>query len=242
MANGVTSEWEDIHVKLGNYVPRAYEKPQNEYTTEAMEKLENYDPLAKKNLEELEDLEDDLDEEFLQEYKKKRLEEMNKIAKKPHFGSVFEISRDEYLTHVTNAPAESFVVLHLYQDYVEKCKLFNELMSRMANKFPLIKFVKIVSTRCIENFPDSKLPCVIIYKEGKMRSNITNVDIEMKFNMAGFEEFLVKMGVVERDEDDEEEREISNLKKISKGDKKNKNQDEDSDEDDGKEYIGNYKI
>ena len=42
MANGVNSEWEDIHNA------RPQEKPQNEYTTEAMEKLDNYDPLAKK--------------------------------------------------------------------------------------------------------------------------------------------------------------------------------------------------
>ena len=241
MANGVTSEWEDIHVKLGNYNPRPYEKPQNEYTAEAMDKLDNYDPLAKKNLDELDELEDELDEEFLEQYKQKRLEEIQKTAEKPHFGSVYEISREEYLAHVTNAPKESYVVLHLYQDYIEKCKLMNELMSRMAPKYPLIKFIKIISTRCIENFPDSKLPCLIMYREGKMTSNITNVDIEMKMNIAGFETFLAKLKVIERDEDDEEEQEINKFKQITKGNTK-KNNEDDSDSDNGKEYTGNYKF
>jgi len=27
MANGVTSQWEDIHVKMGNYEPRPYVTP-----------------------------------------------------------------------------------------------------------------------------------------------------------------------------------------------------------------------
>ena len=242
MANGVTSEWEDIHVKLGNYAPRPYEKPQAEYTAEMMDKLDNYDPLAKKNLAELDELEDDLDAEFLEVYKKKRLEEIQKTAEKPHFGSMFEISREEYLTHVTNAPKESFVVLHLYQDYLEKCKLMNELMSRTANKYPLIKFVKIVATRCIEGFPDSKLPCIIVYKEGKMMSNITNVDIEMKMTLFGLETFLAKIKVIEKEEDQEEE-EIEKIRQISKGKSKPKREDDDSDSDNGKEYTGgNYRL
>lgn len=43
MANGVTTEWEDIHVKLGNYRPRPKETPESEYTKAAIEKVEKYD-------------------------------------------------------------------------------------------------------------------------------------------------------------------------------------------------------
>jgi len=31
MANGVTTEWEDIHVKLGNFAPRPVVTPEHEY-------------------------------------------------------------------------------------------------------------------------------------------------------------------------------------------------------------------
>lgn len=35
----------------------------------------------------------------------------------------------------------------------------------------------MISTKCIENFPDSKCPCFIIYKAGKPVNNIVNVDL-----------------------------------------------------------------
>lgn len=65
MANGITSEWEDIHVRLGNYIPREKVTPEWEKNKEEIEKVEGYDPLSKKTDEELDDLEDDLDDDFL---------------------------------------------------------------------------------------------------------------------------------------------------------------------------------
>ena len=38
----------------------------------------------------------------------------------------------------------------------------------------------MVSTKCIEKFPDDKCPCFIIYKGGKPVSHITNVDKHLK--------------------------------------------------------------
>lgn len=44
MAYDVTTEWDDIHVKLGNYEPRPKETTQSELTQQALEKCEKYDP------------------------------------------------------------------------------------------------------------------------------------------------------------------------------------------------------
>jgi hypothetical protein len=49
---------------------------QEELTKEAVEKLEGYDALKNKNLEELEELEDEFDDKFLEEYKNKKLAEL----------------------------------------------------------------------------------------------------------------------------------------------------------------------
>jgi hypothetical protein len=38
-------------------------------------------------------------------------------AVKEKYGEVQEISRDEYIREVTEADPQSFVVLHLYQNY-----------------------------------------------------------------------------------------------------------------------------
>lgn len=40
MAYDVTSEWDDIHWKLGNYEPLPIEKKEHEYTKEYIDRLE----------------------------------------------------------------------------------------------------------------------------------------------------------------------------------------------------------
>ena len=116
MANGVTTEWEDIHVRLGNYLPRPKVPTTEELSQQAMDKAEKFDPLAKKELEELEELEDEFDEKCLEEYRQKRMEEIKVAAQKPKFASILEINKQEYIAEVTNAPKDIFVVLSLYQN------------------------------------------------------------------------------------------------------------------------------
>ena len=68
MANGVTTQWEDIHVKMGNYEPRPYVTPQSDIRKDNYDKFEDHDILAQKDKEELDSLEDELDEEIFREY------------------------------------------------------------------------------------------------------------------------------------------------------------------------------
>ncbi len=68
MANGVHSEWDDIHVKLGNYEPHAVVISQEEHRKDNYDKMENFDPLANKDKEELDSLEDEIEEELRRMY------------------------------------------------------------------------------------------------------------------------------------------------------------------------------
>ena len=65
----------------------------------------------------------------------------------------------------------------------------------IAKKYGHVKFVKIISTKCIENFPDERCPCVIIYKGGKLVSHLTNVDKLMKQDINNFGDLLGSQGV-----------------------------------------------
>ena len=49
------------------------------------------------------------------------------------------------------------------------CKLINQHLHNLAQKFPETKFVKSISTLCIPNYPDKNLPTLFIYKEGDMK-------------------------------------------------------------------------
>lgn len=81
---------------------------------------------------------------------------------------------------MTNADPESFVLLHLYQPSNEFCNLINQHLPTIAKKYGHVKFVKIIATKCIENFPDSNCPCFIIYKAGKNVSSLMHVDKILK--------------------------------------------------------------
>ena len=63
--------------------------------------------------------EDDLDfdeDEFMKEYRQKRIDQLKEVALKPKFGKVFEINKQDWEQHVTNAPKDTRVVICFYQN------------------------------------------------------------------------------------------------------------------------------
>ena len=98
MAYNVTSEWDDIHVRLGNYEPHPKETTQAEFTKQALDKCEKYDPLKSKDLEELKALEDEfMDDEYYKSYINEKYSQIEINKKRAIYGSVFEISKADYV-------------------------------------------------------------------------------------------------------------------------------------------------
>jgi hypothetical protein len=240
MANGVTTEWEDAHVKLGNYEAREKEVSQAELTKQEIEKAETLDPLANKNLEELKELEDDFEDDFMKQYTEKRKKEMEAQSKRLQFGYVNEISKEDYVREVTEASKEVTVLLHLYQDYNEPSVKINQLLTTLSQKYPTIKFLKSRATKCVENFPDSKVPTFIIYKNGAItNANTNNVDKQLKvLSTENLEYFLKKIGTIPLEEGEElDELEAKYSKFILKKSTKDKDEDRSDSDDDDRGYI-----
>jgi hypothetical protein len=168
MASGISTQWEDIHVKLGNYLPRDKDPSNDELEKIAIETVENYDPLAKKTLEELNVLDEDEDDDMIKQYKEKRMQEMKEFALKPKFGKVIELRKQDYVAEVTNAPKDVYVVLLLYQTYVENSNVLSKIFDFLSSKFPLVKFMRIVATNCVENYNDVDVPGVLVYLNEKL--------------------------------------------------------------------------
>ncbi|PHT29106.1 hypothetical protein CQW23_31278 [Capsicum baccatum] len=78
----------------------------------------------------------------------KRIAEMREVAKIVRFGSVTSISG---------------------ADFVREC------LDELTTKYPATKFVKIISTDCIKNYPDCNLPTVLVYHNGALKSNYVGV-------------------------------------------------------------------
>lgn len=121
------------------------------------------------NMDELDELEDSEDEAVLEEYRRKRIAEMRSFSEKAKFGSVREISGQDYVEEVTKAGKGIWVVLHLYANGVPLCALIHHHMQQLALKFPQTKFLRSIATTCIPNFPEKNLPTIFIYHEGMMR-------------------------------------------------------------------------
>lgn len=112
------------------------------------------------------------DNKVLDEYRKRRLDELKIAQFFNRFGDVCEITKADWVRDVTECSRSCWVAVHLYQDSVVECNLVEEAMLRLAPKFKYIKFVKIRSTQAIENWPEKNLPTVFFYHGGELQTQL----------------------------------------------------------------------
>ncbi|KAF8408393.1 hypothetical protein HHK36_007543 [Tetracentron sinense] len=173
---GTTTQWDDIQTKLGNLPPKPapFKPPSFTPSQDEDSKLKDKAWVDEKTEEELEDLEDDPDlddDRFLEEYRKKRLAEMREVAKVSRFGSVVPISGSDFVREVSQAPPDVWVVVILYKEGIPECGLLMQSLEELATKYPATKFVKIISTDCIPNYPDRNLPTLLVYNNSAVKAN-----------------------------------------------------------------------
>ncbi|KAK3043895.1 hypothetical protein RJ639_000594 [Escallonia herrerae] len=185
---GASTQWDDLQRKFGNLPPKppAFKPPSFTPAEDPDSNPKDKSWIDEKTEEELEDLEDDQDlddDRFLLEYsfsfvlivmcvqRKKRLEEIRESAKIVRFGSVIPISGSDFVREVSQAPPDVWVVVILYKDGYAECGLLLRCLEELAAKYPATKFVKIISTDCIPNYPDRNLPTLLVYNNGAVKAN-----------------------------------------------------------------------
>lgn len=145
------------------------------------------------DLDELDELEDSEDEAIIQEYRNKRIAEMKASAERSKFGTVREISGQDYVNEVNKAGEGIHVVLHLYERGIPLCALINQLMVNLAARNPETKFLKSIATTCIPNFPEKNLPSIFIYYEGQLQKQIIG-PVELRGEKLTIDEFEYMLG------------------------------------------------
>lgn len=134
--------------------------------------------LEGKDVEELEDLEDEIspDDPELEELRRRRIEQLKMGPVKVKYGSLEQIRANEFIAKVTNASKEgSWVVCHLYKDGIQDSDILNQVFGQLAQDYPETRFVKIVSTDCIPRYPDENVPTVLLYHEGKCKHTLVGL-------------------------------------------------------------------
>ncbi len=140
------------------------------------------DPLALKNVQELNELEEEgggyEDSRELESYRLKRIAEMKALASKNKFGEVLPLSRDDFVRHVTEGSKEGggvWVVVFLHQDHVPDSKLLAPIIHRLAAKHKATKFMAIRADACIENYPDRNVPTLLLYFDGVCKAQLVGL-------------------------------------------------------------------
>jgi hypothetical protein len=173
---GASTQWDDIQRKLGNLPPKPPAFKPDAFTPESdpysVPKDKSWiDQLSHDDLEVLEDDPDLDDDRFLQEYRKKRLAEMQDEAKQIRFGSILPISGSDFVREVSQAPSDVWVVVLLFKEGFPECQLMLQCLDELARRYPATKFVKIISTDCIPNYPDRNLPTLLVYNNAAVKAN-----------------------------------------------------------------------
>ena len=125
---------------------------------------------------------------------------MKEYAEKPKFGYVKHITKQDYVQEINEAPEDIFVVLVLYQDYIEESVKLVEIIEVLALQHPLVKFVKSIATKTIPDFADAHCPGILIYKNGEVVHQMIPALPELggkKINQQIVEYVLALKGVIE---------------------------------------------
>eukprot|EP00088_Acartia_fossae_P055263 TRINITY_DN6414_c0_g1_i3.p1 TRINITY_DN6414_c0_g1~~TRINITY_DN6414_c0_g1_i3.p1 ORF type:complete len:237 (-),score=56.97 TRINITY_DN6414_c0_g1_i3:57-767(-) len=155
--------------------------------------------LDEMDLDELDELEDEEEEKIMLQMRQQRIAEMKAKMDKAKFGSVREITAVDYVQEVNKAGEGIMVVLHLYKQGIPLCALINEYMTRLAPRFPEVKFLRAISTTCIPNYPDKNLPTIFVYFEGNMKTQMVGPFEFRGVNLTEqeFEYLLGKTGAID---------------------------------------------
>lgn len=165
---GDTTQWEDIHRRLGNFAPKPKEKPQRLLDKALQEAAEKVDPLEHCTLQELTKLEDDVEEDTLASYRRKRLEELRAAQKAARFGEALQVTRTNFVAEVTEGSmGGQWVAVLLYVDAHFACQQIFRPWVDAARRFPAVKFMRGVASEVVPDLPDDLTPMVLLYRDGE---------------------------------------------------------------------------
>jgi len=95
--------------------------------------------------------------DFFENYRKQRMAEMLQEQKKVIERNITEIKligKEQWQSEVTHA--DGFILVHLFDPKVQLCKNIETYMEQVARQFPTVKYLKILSTDAVPNYPEKK--------------------------------------------------------------------------------------
>ena len=196
------TEWNDI-LRQHNVIPPKPPSPTAEIESALQQARDivHANRLEHKTLDELDSLEDSEDEDFLNSYRQRRIDEMASLQKSSRFGAVVPLQKNDYTRDVTEASREVWVLVLMTSPVgSDESKVAEEGWKGVARKFGDVKFCVIRADLCVEGYPEKNCPTVLCYRDGDIRRHVVTLK-ELKGLKTGVDEWerlLVELGAVER--------------------------------------------
>ncbi|KAJ5748832.1 uncharacterized protein N7511_010528 [Penicillium nucicola] len=217
------TEWNDI-LRQHGIIPEKPVDPEP-LIQEALVEAEHRayaNRLEDKDIDELDALEEEEDEGFLDSYRQKRFAELSAIQQTSVFNQVYPLQKVDYAREVTEASNNAFVLVNLTSmgGNVES-RVLTELWRQLAAKFGDIKFCEIRADMCIEGYPEKNTPTILVYKDTEIRKQLITLQ-QLKgprTKVEDIERLLVEIGALKendvrlkkRDEDEDEKADDLNV-------------------------------
>ncbi|KAI5283138.1 hypothetical protein KEM54_002370 [Ascosphaera aggregata] len=222
------TEWNDILRKHG-IIPEKPPSPTpmiQEALMEA-EKRAYENRLEDKDLDELDALEDEEEDAFLDMYRKKRMAEISTLQKSSIHNQVYPIQKPDYSREVTEASSSYYVLVNLTSGLSNNVEssLLDDLWRQLAFKYGDVKFCQIRADLCIEGYPEKNCPTILAYRDGDIKKQIITLRSfrGVKTRVEDLEQMLVDLGAVDKND--------MRLKKRDDEDQGHKSEREKSDDD-----------
>uniref|UniRef100_A0A8C5MMC9 Phosducin like n=1 Tax=Leptobrachium leishanense TaxID=445787 RepID=A0A8C5MMC9_9ANUR len=142
------------------------------------------------------------DEDFLQQYRKQRIEEMKKqLCHSQRFKEVFEIgSGEEFLDNVDKEQKTTTVIILIYEDDIPGAEAINGCILCLASEYPGVKFCRVKSyfLGTSTKFTENALPALLVYKAGELIGNFVRITDQLgeDFFAVDLEAFLHECGLL----------------------------------------------
>ncbi|KAJ2944130.1 hypothetical protein O0L34_g18099 [Tuta absoluta] len=165
-------------------------------------KTEREDAKDKEIAELEEELGELMNDDFLLQYQKKRMQElMEALQKTPKFGKLITLkSQEEFLNAIDKEDQKVAVIIHIFNERKRACETMDGCLNILATDYPTVKFCRIAAdiTGLSRHFRVDGVPALLVYKGGQIIGNFVQLVTELgnDFYATDVERFLIEYGML----------------------------------------------
>lgn len=148
------------------------------------------------------DLAELLNDEFLLEYQKQRMQEMLlQNGQSQKFAALINLTdSQQFLDAIDKESKDVTVIVHIYEEHSEACHVTNCCLEELCLEYPSVKFCKIIASKAgmSKHFKASGVPAILVYKSGQLVGNFIKIsnDLGSDFSKEDLQDFLIEHGML----------------------------------------------